>query len=605
MSHKKTMMKKRVLKLLLDFSSLKIKFLLFIFVLITGPTYASNQYDEMLKRADNIKNADPIQFVDLLDHLNAESSLLTTNQQLELKYLNAHRLSYSGKLNEALGTYLELAENKDSKNIKIKALSAIVNTYTFTNRWLEGLKQINKLLALLDNSDDDSTLKEAINKSYFVLAQFFNHLGEYDLAILNSKILLNNSPNEKNLCLGKMVQIEALINLEKLHEDDITFDIAEQLCEKAHEPIATNLIKIFKATALLSENKYEQVIQLLNNSLDETNATKYSPLIAKHNSLLADAYLRKKNYKLARQYAEQLVNSKNTQEYKPSVVSAYKTLYQVADIEQDYNAAFDYLKKYNSANNAFLDDVKIKALAYQQAKYETRERENKITLLDKENALLKIQSELANKNAENDRLIMALLSLVLILVFFWTYKNRRVHKKLRQLAETDELTGIANRYYFTQLANAAIGYSQKSRQPMSFILFDLDFFKKINDNFGHQVGDWALKQVVIEVAAVCRNNDVIGRLGGEEFGILLPGCTVDKATALAESCRLAIAAINPTESGHAFNVTASFGVADAQSCGYQFDKLFAAADGALYKSKDMGRNKVYTYQHEQLSLDIH
>jgi diguanylate cyclase (GGDEF)-like protein len=127
--------------------------------------------------------------------------------------------------------------------------------------------------------------------------------------------------------------------------------------------------------------------------------------------------------------------------------------------------------------------------------------------------------------------------------------------------------------------------------------------KKINDNYGHLIVDEALKMAVNAAKSGCRKNDTIGRLGGEEFGILLPGCGNHLATHIAEKCRRAIEKVNTSESGQQFTLTARFGVSDSSVCGYEFTPLFAGADRALYQAKDLGRNQVFNYQTNSFAFD--
>lgn len=114
---------------------------------------------------------------------------------------------------------------------------------------------------------------------------------------------------------------------------------------------------------------------------------------------------------------------------------------------------------------------------------------------------------------------------------------------------------------------------------MAFIIFDLDFFKQVNDNHGHIVGDWVLTNAVQAVKPLLRATDKFGRMGGEEFAIMLAGCDAQQAMAVAEDCRQAIEAMDCSPSGAAFNVTASFGVADSTSA----DTILISYMAALMK----------------------
>jgi diguanylate cyclase (GGDEF)-like protein len=216
---------------------------------------------------------------------------------------------------------------------------------------------------------------------------------------------------------------------------------------------------------------------------------------------------------------------------------------------------------------------------------------------------LKTETELAVKQTQNERLALALATSLLIILFVWLYRSRKIQRKLRKLAETDELTGISNRHHFNNRARQQIKHARMQKQPISFVLFDLDHFKKVNDTFGHQTGDWALKKSVLEAKLLCRNVDLIGRMGGEEFAILLPGCEIDEALKIAEICRNAIENIDTFESDHEFKITASFGVTDSSTSGYTLERLFAGADAALYYSKEHGRNQVYRFNSQQMVLE--
>ncbi len=173
-------------------------------------------------------------------------------------------------------------------------------------------------------------------------------------------------------------------------------------------------------------------------------------------------------------------------------------------------------------------------------------------------------------------------------------ERKRMEEELRRLATTDALTGVANRGHFLQRAGAELERARRYGRPMAMLMLDIDHFKKINDRHGHLAGDLAIRQVVAASRAVVRQQDLIGRLGGEEFGILMPEAEAPAAAMLAERLRQRIGAL-PLELGQdqALRVTASFGVADLQP-GDDIEGLLARADRALYAAKRGGRDRVRT-----------
>lgn len=162
--------------------------------------------------------------------------------------------------------------------------------------------------------------------------------------------------------------------------------------------------------------------------------------------------------------------------------------------------------------------------------------------------------------------------------------------ELRLIAHRDQLTGVLTRRGFIERAEQAFALMQRQRRTGSLVIFDLDHFKSINDRFGHGVGDTVLQRVAHACDAVLRPSDSFGRLGGEEFVILLPETGSTEAFAVAERLRLAISAlVFPDTPG--LRVTASFGVAPLDSSVTELDGWLEVADTALYAAKKEGRNR--------------
>jgi len=171
----------------------------------------------------------------------------------------------------------------------------------------------------------------------------------------------------------------------------------------------------------------------------------------------------------------------------------------------------------------------------------------------------------------------------------------RMQKQFRHMAETDALTGAANRRAFMQYLDTLVDRARRQDAPLAAVMVDLDHFKRTNDTYGHAVGDKVLVQTVRQVQSCLRDCDMLGRLGGEEFAVVLPGATAASAVAAAERIREAIAAVDVrVDNGDRIPVTASLGVAVLESDKMMetAEGLLHAADEALYAAKAGGRNRV-------------
>jgi diguanylate cyclase (GGDEF)-like protein len=175
-----------------------------------------------------------------------------------------------------------------------------------------------------------------------------------------------------------------------------------------------------------------------------------------------------------------------------------------------------------------------------------------------------------------------------------------MNDRLRHISQTDALTELDNRRYVEERLVEMFGHASRFGEPLACVMCDLDKFKPVNDTYGHQAGDQILKQYARILRHEAREVDRVGRYGGEEFILLLPGTTAEAATVFAERVRAATEAHVFTFPGGQIHCTMSCGVAawpHPQVDGT--DALVKAADDALYVAKEQGRNRVVRFDSEQ------
>lgn len=177
--------------------------------------------------------------------------------------------------------------------------------------------------------------------------------------------------------------------------------------------------------------------------------------------------------------------------------------------------------------------------------------------------------------------------------------ERRHEEALRRWeAEHDPLTGLLNRRGFERRLDEALADFTKTGAPSALILFDLDHFKSVNDNGGHALGDELLRRVAQVVAWEVRRSDHLARQGGDEFGLLLPSCTLSQARTIAETVRKVVSQVSVSHEGHEYFVTASIGLTVFQEGDDAIETVLARADAASYASKRQGRNGVVVHAEE-------
>ena len=170
-----------------------------------------------------------------------------------------------------------------------------------------------------------------------------------------------------------------------------------------------------------------------------------------------------------------------------------------------------------------------------------------------------------------------------------------MHQQLAAAARTDPKTGLLNATAWQREADGEVTRALRSDAPLALLLVDVDHFKRVNDSYGHLIGDEVLRALATELRQQVRESDVVGRFGGEEFTVLLPRTDAAGACRIAERLRTSAGGLSVPAADGRIGVTVSIGVAVLGQHGRDLFELLAAADLALYRAKDAGRNQVRLY----------
>jgi len=172
-----------------------------------------------------------------------------------------------------------------------------------------------------------------------------------------------------------------------------------------------------------------------------------------------------------------------------------------------------------------------------------------------------------------------------------SYFHLKMLARLEPLATSDQLTGLFNRHYFTSELVKQINIWRRYQRPLAILILDIDFFKKVNDTYGHLAGDYVLQTIAQICQNAVRDIDTVARIGGEEFAILLPSTAINGAMRTAERIRRETEAFSFKYEEKRFRVTVSLGVAELTDESWDITEFMKAADDMLYKAKNSGRNR--------------
>ncbi|WP_429430288.1 GGDEF domain-containing protein [Pseudomonas sp. BS3782 TE3695] len=171
-------------------------------------------------------------------------------------------------------------------------------------------------------------------------------------------------------------------------------------------------------------------------------------------------------------------------------------------------------------------------------------------------------------------------------------EKKQMEAELQRLASTDVLTQSSNRRHFFECAHQEFEQARLNGAPLAFLLLDIDDFKVVNDTYGHQEGDKVLQRIAESGRAALRRGDLFGRIGGEEFAAVFPGCAPDMAMQVAERLQREIQRLSFSHDDRTFGITVSQGLSSLTYEDESIDSLFARADAAMYQAKRQGKNRI-------------
>lgn len=563
-------------------------------LLVADEQPVSIQIDDLLVSAEANKVREPEKFKDNLTQLGNMKHEMNNQQREVLKFLQGYQLAYEGDNAKAMDVYDGLINNATYEVVKYRALVSAANISAVRRNYSDSLEYLDQAFNL------SKKIQGQINEQHLwaVAAIVYNLFEDYELSlrfadlVLKDKRLPDNDLSKYYRCAASNIKIRIELKQEIITADDPSIAEIIHYCNENKLNLFSFFIILSQSEFYLKNDNTKKAMELLKAHYDGAQAIGYTNLSSLFDYYFAKAYARLNLQDKSVIHANLAVSKFSEGDFNHQIVQSYKILYEYYLAQNDHSAALDFYKKYSEADKATLDDHVTKNMAYQVAKHKDLETAQRIKLLSQDNELLQLQKDLAKKSAQNVKLLLSVIVLILVIMSTWIFKLIKRDKFLKKQASLDHLTNILNRKGLEEYMSGQLNKAEASRVVISFAIFDLDLFKKINDKYGHMVGDWVIKRVTETCSSLCKRNSSIGRLGGEEFAIAMINASAIELQNFCEQCRAAINQIDTSSTGNDFLITASFGVTSTAISGYDYKDLLNDADAAMYSAKRAGRNQV-------------
>ena len=576
-------------------------------------------FDEAYRSLSNIYESSPTlethelllhllvayQRVDLLALHLAESEPFNHGEHRSLHaFAQGFSAALSGQYTEAEAYYEKslslLPDNQDSdvSNTNLRQWKTTLLLHAAVNQaYLQRYTKAIEALAQIREDAEENGWQTLSGKADYFLGSVSYEINDYETALVHYQRALASYPANRTLLIAEAQMAEAqMINI--VGERAAAFEILENAIftfDKYQDAVALAYAYLLKSYFYSQDNNHEasldwiaksvKIREMLGNDIDTSNAyVHYASSLLENNRL-----------EEARTYGLKAIALAEQNQDLAGQWDAYVSHAIILAELGEYKSAYEYMYKGERTllRKARLDITTETARLNSEFNFKQQQLRNQ--MLDNANTILESQLQLKEQEQQRQKWTMVGLSTLLIFVVCFIFLIYALYKKNQLLATRDALTGIHNRRSIMELANQSFAVSKRYNSELCVLMLDIDSFKSINDNYGHHVGDEVLKFVATTATQTLRDCDYIGRIGGEEFLIVLPNTSSQQGLNLARRLCKNIETQSRRSKLGVESVTVSIGLAPNSTQCNDFPELCNFADVALYSAKNSGRNRAEVY----------
>ena len=556
--------------------------------------------DAYLRQTQALATTDHPRFLQQLTLLNQEASRLTPDQMWHLRYSNAWEAMYEGDYAKSEILFQDIIQHSGNAALADRASAMLLEQLGVTRHYTEAFELANRIAARLPQITDVKARLPLLQNLSVSLAV----AGQTDLAVHYARMAIAAVPAGDSLCYSASALVEALFGGHRLKSDSPELQQAFGACPAASEPVFNANLWLKLAELHVQEGQPRKALALLDRIAPELDVNGYVPYKLEALVDRAKALAAVGEDVAARKAALAAIAARPAGDSGNWLKDTYEVLYRIEKKQGDAAAALGYYEKFAALDKAYLDDINARAMAYQTVQQHVLAQKLETENLSRQNALLRMRQTLDAKTAETNRLYLALLLMALVFAVLWMFRLKRSQLRFKRLSHLDGLTTVFNRQHFMGEVERTLRLLERRAGAACLVFIDLDHFKQINDTHGHAMGDEVLRQVVAAGKQQLRPADLFGRLGGEEFGILLVECTRMQGMAIADRIRQAVEATMVECEGAVIAISTSVGLACTGACGHDLRRLCREADAALYRAKRGGRNRVEAGAEDSVPVTI-
>lgn len=548
---------------------------------------ADEELESRIRRAETLNLTLPREESEVMvAELAAEMEGATPDQKVRVAFLQSRNKAIAGQYDEAMALIRPLFDRELEAELELKVVRLAANialqrddfeqAYRFL---LQGLKLIPEVEAARPKTN-----------LLALLAYFYGAAGEAEQAIKYGRQALEIAEMDgdaRDVCVALHDLSVAQERAGQMDDALTTRRRALEICRDAKDPIhlGTSLVK--EGYLGFRKDGDPAVVDQMRAGIAMLEEAGYRDGVLNGHYELAQVLMQLGRPDEAERLLRPLVVEFEEYRLWAGLSDTHDLLSRITEERGEYREALEHHQAAEAAGDRHFDRERAMRVAYLQVELDTRQKEQQIELLREQNRVLELREESQRQRRYLAFGGVAALSIIGLLLFLLLIHTRSDRRNLLWLSQHDGLTGLLNHTSFFRRANEALEICQKSRQPFTLVVADIDHFKEINDRHGHDLGDRVLREIGALLREVFWPQGIVGRIGGEEFGMALPGLQRDRARELIDEFNERLA--DKTELGE--TITLSYGVIETRRQ-QSVERLRRLGDQALYEAKRRGRNCV-------------
>jgi len=544
-----------------------------------------------LKHAAQINTTQPWrESQEILDELRPHLNLASADQYAQFIYLDIRNQTLSGDLGGALDR-IEPALARDMPvRRRLRLLRLGANIAVLARRFEETFSLLDRALALLADIEPDLPADEGV---YSLASYVYTRVGEFERGAEYGQRAVRMAERVG----GLRDQCVAYQRLGYAHKMAGRLEAARDAyrrslapCRESGDNLMTGVNESGYADLLRMLGEYDAAEELFDSGIERLERTDFESGQAEARLYRARLARERGDDESVEALLEPAIEQFAVEENWDYLAEAHALLGAIERRRGNLEAALEHYDERFRARERHMNMVRARQLAFHEVDFDLRSKDHQLALMNERARVSELEAE-----AQRQRMRLTIAGYVIVLVLLLTLgvlflRVARERRRFRGLSRIDGLTGICNHTRFFELAYRALAESRDRDRTFTLVVSDIDYFKRINDRFGHMAGDQVLSVVGSRLSECFGDDAVVGRIGGEEFGIALPGATAADAEASIEELRKALTAIRAED--QPIPITMSFGIAESLDREEPLMRLRERADQALYRAKTGGRDRV-------------